>query len=173
MNYKSVGKRRSSALIDLCFSPKRMRIFSINQSFPPRFRLATLDFIPLCLQLQCVPYTLHLECSAPYIPDNNMESYLNKACEEYYLPYHLDSFVYKNIYCAICTQKFKELNIQFNSKLSRGTNLLPTFSALMDFQQIPQDLEPTKRGLKCGKKNHIFDHKLVGFLTRKLNMKSV
>lgn len=155
MNYKSVGKRRSSALIDLCFSPKRMRIFSINQSFPPRFRLATLDFIPLCLQLQCVPYTLHLECSAPYIPDNNMESYLNKACEEYYLPYHLDSFVYKNIYCAICTQKFKELNIQFNSKLSRGTNLLPTFSARPDGFSA-DSTRTNQKGLEMWeKKSHI------------------
>lgn len=118
--------------------------------FSPTFSSCNIGFYsPMSTTTMC---TVHASpwCSAPYIPDNNMESYLNKACEEYYLPYHLDSFVYKNIYCAICTQKFKELNIQFNSKLSRGTNLLPTFSALMDFQQIPQ--EPTKRGLKCGEK---------------------
>lgn len=150
MNYKSVGKRRSSALIDLCFSPKRMRIFSINQSFPPRFRLATLDFIPLCLQLQCVPYTLHLECSAPYIPDNNMESYLNKACKEILptIPSRLIC-LQKHLLCYLHTKIYRaKHSVQFEVK--QGYKSTAYLLALMDFQQIPQ--EPTKRGLKCGEK---------------------
>ncbi|XP_061163320.1 uncharacterized protein LOC133172453 [Saccostrea echinata] len=86
-------------------------------------------------------------------------SFLNLACQKYYLPYTANDKVFKNIYCALLENEALDLNIQYRKSGSFGgiDSMLITFSALMDFKQNKK--EGITKNSKC-KPDQIFDEKM-------------
>uniref|UniRef100_A0A8W8KDJ4 SMB domain-containing protein n=1 Tax=Magallana gigas TaxID=29159 RepID=A0A8W8KDJ4_MAGGI len=109
----------------------------------------------------CVKYTHEDKCNESKTENNVVNAYLIKACQEFYLPYIFYNIIYKNIYCALCEHDITNLPIQYFSGKELGKDFLPNpFSALIDFQQIPD--EPIIKSLACAK-NQMLDNRLVSF----------
>lgn len=160
------GKKKFCSLRSALFAKEDVN--SLYQSVFSNNPLCNIGFYPPTFyedEVQpCVAYTHEVKCNESNTENNVVDDYLIKACQEFHLPYMFNEIIYKNIYCALCEHDIINLPIQyFPGGFQLSEDFLPNpFSALIDFQQIPD--EPIKKSLACAK-NQMLDNRLVSFLT--------
>ncbi|XP_052717791.1 uncharacterized protein LOC128189986 [Crassostrea angulata] len=153
---KKFCNSRSALFAEEDFNSLYQSVFALNPLcnigfYPPTFYEDKVQ--------PCVEYTHEDKCNESNTENNVVDAYLIKACQEFYLPYIFYNIIYKNIYCALCEHDITNLPIQYISGgFQWGEDFLPNpFSALIDFQQIPD--KPIKKRLACAK-NQMLDNRL-------------